>query len=212
MPFVGRYRRIGNGIGNAKVHGRETRRGGISKITDLHGCGTPRENYQPVGRSVSREIDENVDPVGTHQLDQCIVGQPPDIAPRIGICTQARGHPVLKVRIAVQHICKCAAIAGAQDRLEEVRHGVGSKIARDESNAQCFRSVGAGAHAVGDRRRVFEGKARTPLADSRSDLLGTDPIRTVQRHDMTGLRLKIRGIEAASGAQLRDGRIDVSAR
>ena len=93
MPGIGRHRRIGYRIGNAIVHGREAGRGGVSQIADLHGRGTARENRQPVGCRVSREIDEDVDPIGADQLDQRIVGQPPDIAPVIGVCAQALRLP-----------------------------------------------------------------------------------------------------------------------
>ena len=104
MPIIGGYRRIGNGIGNAIVHRRETGRGRVPQIADLHGRGTARENRQPVGCRVSREIDEDIDPIGADQLDQCIVSEPPDLAPVIRGCAQALGDRVLEMRIAVQDI------------------------------------------------------------------------------------------------------------
>ena len=75
MPLISGYRRIGNGIGDPIVHRRETGRGRIPQIADLHGRGAARENRQPVGCRVSREIDEDINPIGADQLDQCIVSR-----------------------------------------------------------------------------------------------------------------------------------------
>ncbi len=158
------------------------------------------------------EVDENINPIGADQIDQCIVRQLPDIAPGIRVCAQALGHRVLKMKIAVQNIRECGAVAGAQDGFKKMRHGVRSKIAGNESNAQSFGLVGAGMPGGWRRGRVFQGETRPPIADGDNNLFGTDPIRTMQRHDMTGLRLQVGGIEAARCAQLLDGRIDVSAR
>jgi len=61
----------------------------------LDGRSSPREDRQPVGCCVSREVDEDINPIGADQLDQCIVSQLPDIAPVIRVCAQALGllHP-----------------------------------------------------------------------------------------------------------------------
>src|SRR6266403_1700375 len=115
------------------------------------------------------------------------------------------------MRIAVQDIRKFAAVAGAQDGLKKVGHGVRPKITGNESNPQSFRVVSAGTHGGRRRRRVFQGETRPPLADGHSDLFGTDPIRIMQRHEITGLRLKVGGIEAAGYAQILDSRIDIAA-
>jgi hypothetical protein len=57
----------------------------------------------------------------------------------------------------------------------------------------------------------FREKRAPPLSNDHSDLFGTNPIRIMQRYDMSGLRLKIGGIESAGCAQLLDSRINVSA-
>jgi len=161
---------------------------------------------------VSREVDEDINPIGADQFDQCVVTQSPDIAPVIRICAQAFGYCVLKMRIAVQDIHKCAAVVRARDGFKKVSHGMRPKITGDESYAQSLRVVSARTHGGQRRRWVFQGETCPPLPDGCSDLFGTDPIRTMQRHDVTGLRLKVGGVEAAGCAQLLDRRIDVSAR
>ena len=53
---------------------------------------------------MSREIDEDIDPIRADKLDQCIVVELPDLAPVICGCAQALGDHVLEMRIAVQDI------------------------------------------------------------------------------------------------------------
>jgi hypothetical protein len=212
MPGIGGYRRIGHGVGNAEVHRCKAGRRRVPQISDLHGRGAAREHRQPAGRRVPREVDEDVDPIGADQLDHRIVGQLPDIAPLVRGRAQPLSHRVLSVKIAVQDIGECAAVAGAQDGFKEMRNGVRPKIARNETNAQSLRGTGVGTNGGRRRRRVFPGEARSPLADDRDDLFGTDPIRTMQRQDVAGLSLEVGRIQAAGRAQLLDSRIDVAAR
>src|SRR5580692_5993031 len=124
MPSIGGYRWIGNGIGYSVVHRRETSRSWVPQVADLHGCGTSREDRQPVGCRVSREVNKDVDPIGADQLDQCLVGQSPDIPPIVGVCAKALGYRVLKVKIVVEHVRKCASVAGAHDGFKEMRDGM----------------------------------------------------------------------------------------
>src|SRR5215467_7758768 len=59
--------------------------------------------------------------------------------------------------------------------------------------------------------RMLLGKEPSPLANGPGDVLRSESIGVVKRHDVRGPRLQVRGIQAAGNPELFDCRVDISA-
>ena len=95
----------------------------------MHRRGPAREYRQTIEFGVARQIHQDVDAVGADLLDQRIVRQLPDVAPRVGARAQTLGHRIRRPR-TVANVLECSPVACAQDRLKEMSDRARAKVAR----------------------------------------------------------------------------------
>jgi hypothetical protein len=153
------------GVGEVVVDAAEAAGAEIADPATLDGRGLAGEGEQAAVRGVAGQIDEDVDAVGLDLRCQLGVREREDAVPVRDVVAQPIGDAVFDGVVGVR-MQREAGVAGefGEHGLDEVRHGVGAKVAGDEADAQ--RALGVARVCVawpGGVQRRFEAVGETDV-------------------------------------------------
>ena len=138
MVRIGRWHRVGTGVGDAPVHGLEPCGVRISEPGDLNGRNPPREHGQAIATGVPRQVDNDVQLVGKHEGFRLIIIQFGDFPPEGRLGTNASRDVIDLVLVVIADDLEPVAIVTLEDRLEEERDDVETEIRRYITDAQAI--------------------------------------------------------------------------
>lgn len=98
--------------------------------------GPARKKRQAVFHHVHREIDQDVDLVGTNQLERLVVAQLRDLEKRVCRFTHALRDVVRPANVRIAIHLECAAILMEKERQVEMRQHMVAKVRRHVTHAQ----------------------------------------------------------------------------
>src|SRR5712691_10184378 len=160
MKPIGQAGRIRVPVAKTVLDPRHPRRAQISQPRNLYWRRLLRKNGEPKKAAVSRQIDENVDPVAVDRLGQAGIGHRGRVAPHVRMRLYLPREIIHRVAGPVAKDLAGRAVVPLEQGDGEKRDGVKVKIARYVADAKTPLRVSGVAERLGSPRiGPFEPRA-----------------------------------------------------
>ncbi len=194
-----RVQRIGHHI----VDRRNARGAHVVEPGELDRRAAAGEHSQPLPGTVTDQIDEDVDAVASNAIDQRVVVERCGVAPFVGQGTHRRRRVVAHVTHRVAGDVHGAAIAGFEQRHEEMRQRTAAEARRYIADLQPALRI---AHV---RERRARHRSASGMSIGPRDMFGEQTlvvarILVLERHQQVAARLLEAGVERERRAIVGD--------
>ena len=203
--MVGLPDRIGDGVGQAVIHGAQARRGGIAEVGELHGRQPAGKELQAIVAGVAGQVHEHVGRIRADRLFDRSVGPAGEMPPDRRALPQPLARGVDRVVIVVEDDLKLIPVEVGQQRLDEIGHGMPAKIGRKEGDAQAPPGIRVSgrqaAHPLGGRL-LHEPPILQMLNQQR---LAGKVVPVIQEEQAETARLMMARTQRQMGVKIRQG-------